>query len=494
MSDAVIERVPGDRNGYGHGDEEDLAIQVAKLTARIEARTNIEDVAKFILYFWAALTAALAFFGYRQMADIEKVMGDKVKATVDAYVAQQSGSARLVDGLLADTKRLDEAFREQNALFLERVDAVDKADLVRSDFDIEGQVQALNREALIRENHNPEPSLDGLDFEGTLLEPQWRARAINTLKVFNASIASHKVDPAQVFDAAQLARRIDAHEVAVELASQAERLQPYPEYKALGHVTRITQSANPGDVEKEFAALLRMVHELTDVDSPEIILSEAWNAADRLRRHRALIDAISALEARARTGAPTASTTDPAPIFSYAYVIKAQALLRESRAGCVEEASKAIAAAEERLQAESTLSPWYASTIREGAEVKRAIKDSGSLKIASAPEAADQAALLEALRSMIEPDDDLASTEQASVLEASTPDGIRFEVGQRVTFKTPEDPSEGPGWIDEMGTLAGEPMTVAMILQLEEYLAIKVRENPFTWDSRWLVKVEPASE
>jgi hypothetical protein len=69
-----------------------------------------------------------------------------------------------------------------------------------------------------------------------------------------------------------------------------------------------------------------------------------------------------------------------------------------------------------------------------------------------------------------------------------TPRGLLVP-GSTVRLRKPTLTNEGPGWISEMDTFAGRPMTIKSINKQIDPAQFLVEENTWKWDVRWIVSI-----
>ena len=337
----------------------------------IQARTPATDLVKYLLYFWGGLSLALGAVGFATLGDIKEQVADQVVLQFPRDSQQYLDYEKLI----GETEELKKDFQDLSQDYQRAVDALAYKDRVSKDWDLEGRVLRLIEESTARQfasrairNKLATTEGDGdKAYAGTLLEPAWRERALATLAALAESEKSF--DPTLYFNAAQIARRLKSWELSQVLATKSAS-DDSPAHRALLLAVKV-ESESGSDREDAFKGLLAMVQSL-DLRSPEIVLAEAWNAAESTRRYEELYLAIVDLEAAAGVYIP-----------SYAYAIKAQALMRWGAPGSREEADSALDDAEKLLANESPMSSWYESSKRETLELRTRTRPEGS---ASDPE------------------------------------------------------------------------------------------------------------
>ena len=150
------------------------------------------------------------------------------------------------------------------------------------------------------------------------------------------------------------AQALEQFELAEQLTAAAYEKDPTPPITALYLSSRVASTKGESR-ERAFSELMAMIEALGP-DSPQIVIAEAWNAAEDRRRYGDLLQAIDA------------RLQHPEPVPSYLYVIRSEAVLRRSDPGSVEEAETDLRRAAEALNSETAFSQWYDSTLREFAQ------------------------------------------------------------------------------------------------------------------------------
>ncbi len=290
----------------------------------------IDQIVKYLLYFWLTVSILLGLFGWRQLSNFNR----QIDIAVANQFPEHSDEYKNYDALLTKTNILYADFEKLTAEYKERVEDLKLANIVASDFDIEGQINKL-----FVESNDPM----------RLYNNEWRTKAIVVLGKFKLAI-ENKTFPADfIFNAAQLCRQLQQFELAEELTNNAYARDPSPPNTAL-KLASLAGNKTGKEGEDSYKTLMNMVENLDFESSPEIVLSEAWNAAETTRRYQPLIDSIEKLVANA----DSANLSAP----SYAYTIQAQAILRKSEPGSVERASAVLEKGYGVFKQESPLSQW----------------------------------------------------------------------------------------------------------------------------------------
>ena len=114
-----------------------------------------------------------------------------------------------------------------------------------------------------------------------------------------------------------------------------------------------------------------MVEDLT-LESPHIVVAEAWNATEENRRYEDLIRSLSIFFDRA------AASNGAIHVPSHTYVMKAQAHFRSGRPGELEPTLDLLIRAVSVLRQEGMHSEWAESTIRDMIGILGVLVNSGA--------------------------------------------------------------------------------------------------------------------
>ncbi|WP_062810572.1 M48 family metallopeptidase [Alcanivorax sp. NBRC 102028] len=324
---------------------EELDSRLRVIELEHSERKPIENLIKIFIYFLIAISVVLGVFGIKQFSDMEEIVSRQVKSEFP----RDSQKYKEYEELLNATAKLEAEFSDIHGKYQLALENYEHLDKVSSDFDIEGKVERLIRESTERAEREIENGV----LEGTLFEQKWRLAAISTLEVLAEAQKNRNFDSDFIFNAAQTCGRLKHAELGFKLMKAA--YEKNPEDSPIKAAMLASEIAL-GDAEKSeeaFQNLLKMVENL-DPNSPHIVLSEAWNGAEELRRHADLIAALNSLLSSERKVKP-----------SYAEALLARAYLRASRPGDFELAKEALSNAKQRLLQESVLAVWNSSTLRE---------------------------------------------------------------------------------------------------------------------------------
>ena len=322
--------------------------KLAKLSEDVASQKSVGELIKLLVYFWAAISGVLGALGWSKFSDLDKV----VEAQVQAQLPRDKQEFAKYQELVAEAERLNKKYKELSKSYEESVSALQYAKTVGADFDIEGQLTILISESRNRQGKDKdEDSGSSGSLEGSLLEPKWRKDSIATLMLFRESLAKKKFPADFIFNVTQVTRALNQFQLAEDLTKAAYEKDATPPIRAL-YLSSKVKNTTGQERETSFKDLLGMVADLPN-NSPEIVLAEAWNAAEDQRRYGEFIAAIDKLIAARKT-----------PV-SYAHVIRANAILRESFPQSLERADASLKLAAEALAQESAMASWFASSLRE---------------------------------------------------------------------------------------------------------------------------------
>lgn len=337
------------------------------LEAKLNSRIELETLAKLVMSFWLILSVLLALFGISKFSDVDETIDQRVAARL---VADQNELADLRD-ILGQSDVLRDKFASLTEDFSRQQSLQQHIESLGKDVDISGDVQRIGVETnqrwpatvqLLR-SHGAE-QLDGhnIDYSGTILERGWRLAAIATLKRFSDSEGAFSSD--LIFNAVQACRRLQLAEHCAGLAAAARRKTDEAPVVAMDLALQVDSSTG-AKRRAAYQELLALVSRLPE-DSPQIVLSEGWNAAVDMADFDALIEAIRQGEQSKRY------------VPSYAFVVKARAIAAASRPSWREDAKVATERARELVAAESPMASWFADSITELPDIERLVAAGGS--------------------------------------------------------------------------------------------------------------------
>ena len=323
-----------------------------KLELELAERKPIERQIQLFVYFLAALSVVVGVFGFKQLSDIDSLIAEEVQSLLPRQSQKFAEYKKLID----ETSELAERFSGLFGKYESAAKAFANINNVTEDFDLEGKVTKLLDEVETRSGDQ-------------LYEEKWRLHAVATLRLLAETQRKRNFESDFIFNAAQAASHLQQGSLAYELMQVAFTKRPNDAPIQAGRLSAIVGIGDENEVNDAFEQLMSMVVNL-DQNSPHIVLSEAWNAAERKRRYEDLIGAIDRL------------FSNPGNRFapSYAYFIKAFALTRASRPGDLESAKLIVAKGLEVLKTESPNSVWHDASLREYAKCLRVFESADALR------------------------------------------------------------------------------------------------------------------
>ena len=331
--------------------EESVDNRVRQIELDVATRRNYEKVVIVLGYGAIALIAVLGFIGFSNVSDIDKKVSDRID-----FLVSQTENKR---GATLDT--FDSYSKRMHKLFSE----LEGAEIAWST-KIEPKIRGL-------EGYDPDADLHGryVDVMSDAEDPsrneeEWRqnatalvVHAIEHVKKSNqdADFVS-QFSPDQIFNLAQISRRLGRNDLEYSLTRSAHEAK---KSSAAARALFLQSEARRQDVQvaenSAFNDLLDLVRNLT-LDSPHIVIAEAWNAAEDLRQYASLIGAIDDLIERQ-------AHDEDAFLPSYALVIKGQAHQRRGLVGDLSTAVAAYSDGVERLAVEGVRSQWGEATMKD---------------------------------------------------------------------------------------------------------------------------------
>lgn len=324
-----------------------------KIEIEVAERRPVDKLIQLFIYLLAALSIVVGLFGFKQFSDIDAVISSEVKMQFPKDQQKFLDYKKLIE----DTSVLGAKHTELFGKYEAALKTFAHLDKVTDDFDLEGKVSRLMDE------------VDEGD-ETTTKDEKWRLQAVATLRLLAEAQKKRSFRSDFIFNAAQTASRLQQSALAFELMQVAHTKRPNDAPIQAGRLSAIVEIGDEKEVKDAFAGLMSMVANL-DANSPHIVLSEAWNAAEHLRRYDALVSAVDRLiQSKERLVKP-----------SYAYFIKAYALTRASRPGDMEAARVTVEEGLSLLENESPNAVWHEASQREYvkclkvfAEAKQSVK------------------------------------------------------------------------------------------------------------------------
>jgi len=378
-------------------NNEEAITRIRNLELENAARKATGRMAMTLTGFAGAALAALATYGVFKFVQFDEKLDVKVAHHVMEKFPEDSVQYMQFAKLIGDTKKLNTDFDSLFGKYKAALDNYGHIDKVKDDFDIEGKVQLIITEGttrmvatrlpgrlrqLLSGNGGSRKNGDMDELAGTLFEKKWRDNALSTLEVFESlarkninlnSGSIYRFDPDFIFNAGQAAARLENTNLAFRLISIAHNLRNSDAPIKAKFLHMKIAIGHENEVDVAFSQMMDMVRNL-GANQPQIVLSEAWNSAEELRKYIKLADAITDLENN-----NDVSVSKP----SYMYVIQSEAFLRASRPGDLERAEVAYEKAISALKKETVYSQWHSSTREKYKELKDLIDQSKQIWVSS---------------------------------------------------------------------------------------------------------------
>lgn len=326
-----------------------LDARLRQLELEVAERRKYEKVVNLLGAAAIAAGVLLGVFGIQTFSDID----DKLEAMVDRAITTHLVEAK---STLKETKKTREEI-------VSEVKQLERAKEIWNE--IRPTFEQLN-------NYNPDTDLVGIwrNFLGKyqnlgdsekaqwLLDPENRAKATNVVleatkhieQISAADNMATQFTPNDIFNIAQVSRalgRADLRRKLVDAAFEAEE-------SAATQALHLESRAAAND--ESFEELVNLVENI-QIDNPQIVVAEAWNAAEDRRDYSRLIVAIDRLIERHRDD-------DSVFLPSYVIAVKARAHLRRGLPQDLDDAVVAYAMAVRRLQLETPRSQWMEDTLQ----------------------------------------------------------------------------------------------------------------------------------
>ena len=310
----------------------------------IASRRKYEKVV--VLLGYAAITVGaiagliLGFTGYQRLSDIESTLDSKIDSAILRFNNNEGISLSDFKKRKSDMDTWIEKLKEAEEEWLENIEPFTKnLEIYDAKADLVGLYEEVMR---LRRD-----------------EESWRSTA--TIAVIRITEHVEKTkdrdggadvqfDPNGIFNVAQLSRHLGRADLEGRLINAAHNaLKSDPAMTSL----HLQAKAKRGD-EDAFRELMTMVANVP-MDSPHIVLAEAWIATINLGRYTTFIEAIDVLVGK---------HSDNESVFmpSYVLALKAEVHLARGHPGDVQLTVDAIVRAVERFQLEGPASQWADST------------------------------------------------------------------------------------------------------------------------------------
>lgn len=383
---------------------DEINSRVRETQLEVASRRSLEKVVVFLGYAAIAAGVLIGAIGYNEIADIDSTVGEIVSRKtneIDNKIAdaeQKIDSALTVLDLTIDKKISDYVGEnEHNRAKLES-GIEDAQNLIRllgesQKYWIEIVKPKIDALAAVDTGEDIKSQYLLIDRDGDLKDPEFRAHVTQVLNRIIKHINRSKTDkttasqfaPDDYFNIAQLARRISRADLELALIKSAYEATQTAATQALFLQSRAVYTTGD-EQDQSLSELMRMVETLS-IDNPQIVLAEAWNAVESLRRYNLLIVAVDSLIERHR-----ADSTQFLP--SYAYVTKGQAHQRRGLPGDIDQAISAYVQAIHRLKTEGMTTQWAGSTVSDLTQQIPDLVEAG-IDIAPITEAAARSQILD---------------------------------------------------------------------------------------------------
>lgn len=362
-------------------NEEKIGIdrQVDAYALEIASRRGYERTVGFVLTVSAGIAVGLGvLFAFLGLDELDKIEAKVAEFDQNADVIE----ARLDSEITNFKTELDVTIDDKIALFFDRNEG--KSDVYRENVDNMGKfvdvlAQAESRWEDIKpaieglEQYDPDADLKG-DYLAIIEADQraapeeggpTRAEEVGIVLRISRHLRRAEEDPgftsqftpSDIFNAAQIARRLQRADLENELVNAAYELDNTALSTRALFFQFQAQYGPQGEREARYFELLGFLDDLT-MDSPHIVLAEAWNATEGKRRYTDLIDA---LERRIATVNADQSVLLP----SHAFAVKGNAHQRRGTPGELQIAVESYVQAINRLALEGTHTQWWEATVRD---------------------------------------------------------------------------------------------------------------------------------
>ena len=305
---------------------------IGTLKESLASQKPVSEIVRYLLVFWLTISVLLGAFGWRQISDFD----EQIRQAVVELFPRDSENYSRYEQLIADTNDLRENFEALTRLYTERLDDLERyADVSGDDFDLEGELERLVEE--------------GTD-DANISDTEWRTQAILSIRAF-ASVLEREEQAAPgdfVFNVAQLCRKLRQFELVETMANAAYVRDASPAVRALLLASQISSSGAGPEEDEAYEELIDMVRTLDYEANPQIVLAEAWNAAEDTRRYQVLIDALGELISGSERG----------EVPSIAYATRSRAMLRRGNPSIKEEALEVLNEGFSVYKDESPFSQW----------------------------------------------------------------------------------------------------------------------------------------
>ncbi|MBO9399010.1 hypothetical protein J7400_20225 [Shimia sp. R9_2] len=347
----------------------EIEADLKELQIEAASRRPLEEMVKYGAAAFFAIGAALSFFGYSSIKDIETRLSTSMDQKLKQHILDETlVTSQELASFYEFVRQSEENIAEYNALlegYKERMGDIDNVLQVSELEDIEGEVKRISQEIQLRDqffqlheasafNKLTANSLHADEvFAGSLLDKNWRIGVVSRVRDFARSpdkIA--EVSPDVWFNFIQDMRSVHMQAPLLELAAALPNDPARPDVIAVKHSIRIVSETDEAR-EATYQNLLNLVVDV-DARSPHIVLAEAWNATETYRRYSDFIEALHL--------AASKRETEEEPPISYIHVLLSESYMRRGFAGDIQLATQELQTAQKILAAESPMNQWYSSS------------------------------------------------------------------------------------------------------------------------------------
>ena len=317
-----------------HDLETNLEQRIRDVELEVASRRSYEKVVIVLGYAVIAAGILLGIVGYRNMSDIAANIDDRIDLRISAHVQKREDTLEKLKKNVKEAEDLQTRLTDAENRWKELKPALDNLARYDPDLDLKGLYLEMNA--------------------GDRNDPEWRAKAtdivtriVDHVEDTEATVSSF--DPSDIFNVAQVSRELNRNDLEYKLINAAYNARKTSSTRALYLQWQARLNADNED-QTAFERLMVMVTNVT-LENPQIVISEAWNAAEALRRYTRLIDAIDELIQRHRAD-------EKVFLPSFAIMIKARAHQRRGLMGDLEASVEAYASAVRRLRSEGLATQW----------------------------------------------------------------------------------------------------------------------------------------
>ena len=343
--------------------ENSLEQRIRDVELEVASRRSYEKVVIILGYAVIAAGILLGFLGYRNMSDITRNLDERIDLRIAANIQARDSTLKSLKVGVTTAKDLTDELRTTKDNWKQQIEPVLK-NIAKydPDADLKGRYEQIMAE----------------DRD----DPTWRKRATDIVSriaehIETTETAVSSFAATDIFNLAQESRRLNRNDLEYKLINAAYEVSKTSSTRAL-YLQLQARQGSIQDENKAFNELMRMVAHVT-IENPQIVVAEAWNAAEGLRRYTHLIEAINKLIRRQRAD-------QKAFLPSYAIWVKGRAHQRRGLPGDPGAAVKAFSVAVERLGSEGLGTQWAQYILQEFAEqvndLLRSGVDTAALKVA----------------------------------------------------------------------------------------------------------------